>query len=93
MYYYIAFEVKLDIEKLKSYKSPGINQVPAELIKARSQTVHYEIHKLITSIWNEELPEEWKDSIIVPIYKKSDITDGSKCQLCTKFHPTSCCQG
>jgi len=29
-----AFEVDLAIEKLKSYKSPGIDQSPAELIKA-----------------------------------------------------------
>jgi hypothetical protein len=27
-----AFEVELDIEKLKSHKSPGIDQIPAELI-------------------------------------------------------------
>ena len=29
-----AFEVELAIEKLKSHKSPGIDQIPAELIKA-----------------------------------------------------------
>ena len=28
-----AFEVMLAIEKLKSYKSPGIDQIPAKLIK------------------------------------------------------------
>jgi len=28
-----AFEVYLAIEKLKSHKSPGIDQVPTELIK------------------------------------------------------------
>ena len=34
------------------------------------------INKLIISIWNkEELPEEWKESIIVPINKKGDKTD------------------
>jgi hypothetical protein len=27
-------EVELAIEKLKSHKSPGIDQIPAELIKA-----------------------------------------------------------
>jgi hypothetical protein len=38
--------------------------------------IYGEIHKLIISIWNkEELPEGWKESIIVPIYKKSDKTD------------------
>jgi len=48
------------------------------LIKAGCRTICYEIHKLIISIWNkEELPEEWKELIIVPIYKKGDKTDDS----------------
>jgi hypothetical protein len=38
--------------------------------------IHCEIYKLSISIWNtEELPEEWKESIIVPIYKNGDKTD------------------
>ena len=73
-----AFEVELVIEKLKSHKSPGVDQIPAELIKAGGRTIRSEIHKLIISIWNKEkLPEEWKESIIVPIYKKGDKTDCS----------------
>jgi hypothetical protein len=63
-------------EKLKSHKSPGIDQIPAELIKAGSRTIRCAIHKLIIAIWNyEELPEEWKESIIVLIHKKGDKTD------------------
>jgi len=65
-------------EKLKSYKSPGIDQIPAELIKVGGRTIRPEIHKLTISILNKEkLPEEWKESIIVPIYKKGDKTDCS----------------
>ena len=30
-----AFEVELAIDKLKSHKSQGIDEIPAELIKAR----------------------------------------------------------
>jgi hypothetical protein len=34
------------------------------------------IHKLITSIWNkEELSDQRKESIIVPIHKTGDKTD------------------
>ena len=63
------------IEKLKSHKSPGIDQIQAELIKAGLRQICYEIHKLIISISNkEELPEEWKELIIVPIYKNGDKT-------------------
>ena len=73
-----ASEFELAIEKLKSHKSPGIDQIPAELVKAGGKTIHCEILKLIIYIWNKvELPEEWKESIIVPIYKKGDKTDCS----------------
>ena len=59
-------------------RSLGIDEIPAELIKARGGTILYEIHKLIISIWNkEELPEEWNESIIVPIYRKGDKIDCS----------------
>jgi hypothetical protein len=45
----------------------------AELIQAGSKTVQSEIHKLIDSVRNkEELPNQWKESIIAPIYKKGD---------------------
>ena len=47
-----AFEVDLAIEKLKSHKSPGVDQILAELIKEGGRTICYQIHKLIVSIWN-----------------------------------------
>jgi len=56
-------EFKLAIDKLKSHKSPGIDQIPAELIKLAGRTICFEIRKLITSIWKKEkLPEKWKES-------------------------------
>jgi len=71
-----ASEGQLATEKLKSHKSPGTDQIPAELIKAGGRTHRYAIHKLIISMWNkEELPEELKESIIVPIHKKGDKTN------------------
>jgi hypothetical protein len=73
-----SFEVQLAIEKLKSHKSTDIDQIPAEFIKAGDRTIHSDIHKLIISTWNKQkLPEEWKELIIVPIYKKGDKTDCS----------------
>jgi len=94
-----TFEVELAIGKLKKSQSPGIDQIPPELIKAGGRTICSAIHKIIISIWNkEELPEEWKESFTVPIYKKGDkhivITIGTYhyCQLRTKFCTTSCSQ-
>jgi len=45
-----ASEVELAIENLKSHKSPGIDQIPAELIKTGGRTICCEIHKHIISI-------------------------------------------
>jgi len=68
-----VFEVELAIENLKCQKSSGSNQIPSELIKGGDRKICYQIHKLIISIWNkEELQEEWKQSIVVPIYRKGD---------------------
>jgi hypothetical protein len=74
----VPFEVETAIEKLKRHKSPGTDQIPAELIKAAGRIIRSGIHKLIISIWNkEELPGKWKESVIVPIYNKGDKTDCS----------------
>jgi hypothetical protein len=73
-----AAEVEVAIRKMKRYKAPGSDQIPAELIEAGGETLHSEIHKLIMLIWNkEELPHQWKVSTVVPIHKKGDKTDCS----------------
>jgi hypothetical protein len=54
-------EVEISISKLKKYKSPGSDQIPAELNQAGGETLVSVIHKLITSIWNkEEMPDQCK---------------------------------
>jgi len=79
-----ASDFELAIDKLKIHKSPSVDQIPAEMITARRRTIRYEIHKLIITLWNkEEFPEEWKEPIILSIYKKGDKTD------CSNYRDTS----
>jgi hypothetical protein len=69
---------------LKKYKSPGSDQIPAELMQAGGWMLSSANNKLITSVWNkEELPYQWKESIIVPVHKKGDKTD------CNNYRGTS----
>jgi len=69
-----VFEIEMAIDKLKWHKSPGI---PAEFIKAGVvQFVLRSINLFI--VWKkEELPDEWKESIDVPIYKNGNKADCS----------------
>jgi hypothetical protein len=66
-------EVEIAIVKLKKYKSPTSDQIPAELLQAGDGMLLPAIHKLINSIWNkEELPDQRKEPNIVSIHKKGD---------------------
>jgi hypothetical protein len=88
--------MEIAVGELKSYKSPGTVQIQAELIKTGGKTLCSEIHRLICSIWNkEELPQQWKESIIIPIHKQGDETDCNNYRgislsyhLPTKFYTT-----
>jgi hypothetical protein len=67
-----AFETEIATGKLKRHKSPGIDQIPTELIKVGSRTILLQVSKL-NYIWNKkELREEWKNLIIVRIRKKGN---------------------
>jgi hypothetical protein len=85
---------KTAIGKLKWYTFLGTDQILAEVIKAGGNTLCSEVHKLIHSKWNkEDLTQQWKESIIVPICKKGDktviiIEESPSYQLPTKFYTT-----
>jgi hypothetical protein len=66
-------EIEISIAKLKKYKSPGSDQIPQELNQERVETLVSVIHKFINSVWNnEEMPDQWKESIIEQIDKTGD---------------------
>jgi hypothetical protein len=54
------------------------------MIQAGEEVLLSVIHKLIHFVFNKkELPDQWKESIIVPVYKKGDETD------CNNYHEIS----
>jgi hypothetical protein len=66
-----CLEVEIAIAKLKKYKLPGSDQILAELIQAGGKILLFVIHNFINSVWNkEELPDQFKESIIVPVHRK-----------------------
>jgi hypothetical protein len=64
-------EVEIAIAKLKKYKSPGSDQIPAELIQAGGE--------MLNSLTIFGIRKNWlisgRSLSIVPIHKKGDETD------------------
>jgi len=84
-----AFDSEVAIEKLKRHKSPDIDKILAEMIKSGCRTIISEVSKLMNSVWNmEEVTEHWKESVIVPMYRKGDKMDCSNYKGISLFSAT-----
>lgn len=61
------------IKKLKNRKSAGPDEITNEMLKYGGETLHKEIVKLQKQIFtNLSIPQEWKTSILIPIFKKGN---------------------
>jgi hypothetical protein len=66
-------EVRAAIAKLKVRKAAGLDDVYAEALRAGGDTVVERLHALIRQVWDtENVPEDWKDGMIIPLHKKGD---------------------
>ena len=68
-------EVKKAVDKLKNNKSPGIDEIPAELLKNGGETLIYKLTNLCNLCWGKQhVPEDWKKGVIIKLPKKGDLS-------------------
>ena len=66
-------EIRSAIAQLPNRKSPGIDGIPIELVKALGDRGTRMIHEMCNEIWRtREWPQQWKQSVYIPIPKKGD---------------------
>ena len=66
-------EVEAAIRALKKKKSPGEDNISAEMMQAGQECSTEMMHVLCEKIFvDKQSPEEWSKAIIVPIYKSKD---------------------
>ena len=59
------------MEILKNNKAAGTDGIHMELINHGGNKLLNRMYGLVRKIWEEErIPEEWKETVIVPIYKE-----------------------
>ena len=66
-----ADEVAKALKQTRSGKSPGADGIPSDVLKHGGQTVANHLLNLYNLCWEQEqLPQDFKDALIVTIYKK-----------------------
>ena len=64
-------EIKKAIRTQRSGKATGPDEIPAEAIKADTETTVQMLYSLFSKIWEkEEVPAQWKEGIIIKLPKK-----------------------
>ena len=67
-------EVVVAVSSLKTGKSPGVDNVPAELIKYGGEDTAHALTVLCQKIWDEKRwPKEWTQSLMIPLPKKGNL--------------------
>ena len=70
-------EVKVAISRMKNGKATGMDGIPVEVWKCLGEEGIDMLWDLMKGIYEQQkIPTEWRDSVIIPIYKeKGDIQD------------------
>nr|KAG5698764.1 hypothetical protein BaRGS_032183 [Batillaria attramentaria] len=71
-------EIRKAIMTLRNGKAAGPDEIPAEAIKADTETAVNMLHSLFSKIWEkEEVPAQSKEGIVIKLPKKGDLRDCS----------------
>ena len=66
-------EVKNILRRIKKGEAVGPDEFPVEVWKCMAEMVIEFLTKLFNKVLvDERIPEEWKKSVLIPIYKKKD---------------------
>lgn len=77
-------EVETIVSRMKNGKTPGVDGLYSEFFKYCDESTVQELHQLLLKVWEQnELPEEWKRVVVVPIPKtKHPKTVGEYRRIC-----------
>ncbi|KAK3894356.1 hypothetical protein Pcinc_001893 [Petrolisthes cinctipes] len=77
-------EIELAIKSLKNGKTPGIDNIPGELIQNGGENMTIFLTRLCNRIWETgEWPSTWTQSLIITLHKKGNI------QQCSNYRTIS----
>lgn len=83
-------EIIQAIQSLKNVKSPGADNLNAELFKADTEVAENILLPLYTNIWMEgKIPSDWTKEVIVEVPKKGALSHCNNCRGITLLSVSS----
>ena len=73
------------IKKLNKGKAPGSDGLFSELFTFGGDHLQNVLHAFLCKIWEEEsVPADWKNAIMIPIFKNKGLREDCEGCFCTK---------
>ena len=67
-------EIEAAIKTMKKEKSPGVDNIPDELIQAGGEHMSTALHNICNMIWKSgKWPQNWTKSLVITLPKKGDL--------------------
>ena len=75
---FLIDKIKKELDNLNPYKSPRADELHPRILKELSNELSLPLSLVISKLFSErELPQNWKDAIIIPLHKKGEKTFAS----------------
>ena len=60
---------------MNNNKAPGMDGITAEILKYGGEKIIDLLHVVILDVWETEAPQDWRDAVLVSLYKKGSKSD------------------
>ena len=70
-------EIKASVSQMNDNKALGMDGITAEILKNGGKKMIDLQEQVIQSVWESEVPQDWRDAILVSLYKKGSKSDCS----------------
>ena len=70
-------EIEASVSQMNNNKVPGMNGITAEILKNGGEKMIDLLKQIIQRVWENEVPQDWRDAILVSLNKKGSTSDCS----------------
>ena len=70
-------EIKASVSQMNNNKVQGMDGITAEILKNGGEKIIDLLEQVIQSVWESKVPQDWRDAILLSLYKRGSKSDCS----------------